>query len=159
MISFSPMAPHDTQLWLEESAEAYAAESAKASGISHTEALAKTRALLADLLPRGVNTDGHLFRWVEDGAERIGKLWVGPRPGDDQVVHIWDIEIDTEFQGLGYGGAAIDLLTAESREKGANSLTLNVFEDNPGAKRLYERKGFRVIVSNQGQTAMSLELG
>lgn len=66
--------------------------------------------------------------------------------------------MDTAHQGHGYGGRAIDLIAGEARGKGSVSLTLNVFEFNFDARRLYERKGFASGVAVDGHIPMSRSL-
>jgi ribosomal protein S18 acetylase RimI-like enzyme len=76
----------------------------------------------------------------------------------EAVTHIWDIGVEPAHQGHGYGGRAIDLVAAEARQGGSASLTLNVFEFNSEAKRLYERKGFVAGPPVDGQIPMARSL-
>ncbi len=48
-------------------------------------------------------------------------------------------------QGQGLGGGLLRYLEAEARAAGKTRLTLDVVNSNTGARRLYERHGFRVI--------------
>jgi GNAT superfamily N-acetyltransferase len=66
-----------------------------------------------------------------------------------ELLNIHDLFVDEEFRGQGMGEAFLEWITEESRRQGFCRITLEVFDDNPGAIRLYERKGF--IGSGKGE--------
>jgi len=55
---------------------------------------------------------------------------------------IYDISIDEEHRGKGYGRALLNGLEQVAREHGLESIGLNVFAGNDYARRLYERAGY-----------------
>jgi diamine N-acetyltransferase len=59
---------------------------------------------------------------------------------------IWHMMIDWSAQGRGYGNAALDRVIDYIRTKpfgASDRVALTCNRDNPAARRLYERKGFR----------------
>jgi ribosomal protein S18 acetylase RimI-like enzyme len=70
------------------------------------------------------------------GGERAGLLTY--RAGDD-----WEIvTLNAVVQGTGAGGALIDALQALAAGSGARRLWLVTTNDNTGALRFYQRRGF-----------------
>ena len=59
---------------------------------------------------------------------------------------IWHMMIDTSAQGRGFGSAALDRVIEYIRTKpfgDSDRVALTCNRDNPSARKLYERKGFR----------------
>jgi len=56
--------------------------------------------------------------------------------------HIGIIAVDESAEGQGVGRALMDAAAGWARERGFHRLTLNVFQGNARARRLYERAGF-----------------
>ena len=60
----------------------------------------------------------------------------------------WHIEVMAvlpEYQGQGLGKEFIEIAKVQGRDNGFDKLSLHVFEANQGARRLYERCGFKAI--------------
>ncbi len=74
---------------------------------------------------------------IESNGEKIGRLLVAR---DGGKTHLIDIFVRSDFRGRGAGGRVLEMLKAE-----AESVSLRVFIDNRGARRLYERHGFRDV--------------
>lgn len=55
------------------------------------------------------------------------------------------IVVHGDYRGRGIGRKLLGELAAYAREKRYQSIRLDVIDTNPGAKRLYERVGFRVV--------------
>ncbi|MCB1233594.1 MAG: GNAT family N-acetyltransferase [Verrucomicrobiae bacterium] len=70
-----------------------------------------------------------------------------------EAIFLREIALLPEWQGRGIGGAIIRDLIAEGDEK-AVPVRLNVMKSNTGARRLYERLGFRRI----GETETHFQL-
>lgn len=60
-------------------------------------------------------------------------------------VHLLNLSVAADCQGVGRGGEMLDWLTADAARRGARSMLLEVRPSNLRALRLYERKGFRQI--------------
>ena len=59
-------------------------------------------------------------------------------------IHINNVAVRPAFRGRGLGSALLHHVLAEARRLGAHRATLEVRSSNQGARRLYERLGFRV---------------
>jgi GNAT superfamily N-acetyltransferase len=68
-----------------------------------------------------------------------------------------DIQIDAEYQGKGYGAAAIANLIAIARMREARVIELKVFQCSP-AHRLYRRVGFIIESEDDRFYYMSLPI-
>ena len=61
-------------------------------------------------------------------------------------IHIGRFLINPELTGKGLGKRAlVEFINLIFQEKDVNSITLNVFDYNVGAKKLYEKVGFKVV--------------
>ena len=61
-------------------------------------------------------------------------------------IHIGRFLINPELAGKGFGKRALlEFISLIFQEKNVNSITLNVFDYNVGAKKLYEKVGFKVV--------------
>jgi len=61
-------------------------------------------------------------------------------------IHIGRFLINPELTGKGLGKRALlKFINLIFQEKDVNSITLNVFDYNVGAKKLYEKVGFKVV--------------
>ena len=73
---------------------------------------------------------------------------------------IWHMMIDRSVQGRGYGSAALDRVIEYIRTKpfgDSDRVTLTCNRDNPVARRLYERKGFRATgVEDEDETELAM---
>ncbi len=82
------------------------------------------------------------FSWWLLRKVRFGQ-WVldqRARPGEAYVEFIG---VDPKGQGMGAGAALLDTGEAMARERGLDQYVLYVAVDNEGARRLYDRFGFR----------------
>lgn len=61
-------------------------------------------------------------------------------------VHIGRFLINPELTGKGLGKRAlVEFINLIFQDENVNSITLNVFDYNAGAKKLYEKVGFKVV--------------
>jgi len=112
-------------------------------GQSHTAAQQKADADMAAVLPLGLETPGHAIFVVEVDGAAVGRLWLAERAsGGRQVMFVYDVSIDPEHQGRGYGRAAMRLAEGEARARGLERIELNVFGGNDVARGLYRSLGY-----------------
>ena len=143
MVTLRPMTEAEYEhlrSWLDED---YAQDVAKAMGVSIEEGRASAQKQLGELLPNGLESEGHHF-WriiTEDGAS-VGDLWVLVEPPKERAF-IYFIGIDEPYRGKGYGRAAMQALEVAARPMGASRIDLNVFGDNPTAIHLYQSLGYQ----------------
>ncbi len=64
------------------------------------------------------------------------------RPGS---YYVCGMALLPEHRGRGLGARMLGLAREEARRRGLAEMSLIVFEQNTGAKRLYERRGFREV--------------
>jgi ribosomal protein S18 acetylase RimI-like enzyme len=55
---------------------------------------------------------------------------------------VYDIHLEKEHRGRGYGKAAMRFAEEEARRRGLDRVALNVFGRNAVARRLYESLGY-----------------
>lgn len=130
-------------------AEREYADSLRDSGaLPEAEAVEKSAADYARLLPDGFDTEGHRF-WTayddsgSDGA--VGMLWLHLVPRSEGLTAFgYDFAVREELRRSGFGRAIMVAAEAECRALGVVSVGLNVFGHNRGAQALYEQMGFEV---------------
>lgn len=67
----------------------------------------------------------------------------------DSSYYIMGVAVLPENRGKGVGTKFLELAAEKAREHGLSQLSLIVFEQNEGAKRLYERHGFYEIAREE----------
>jgi ribosomal protein S18 acetylase RimI-like enzyme len=126
--------------------DGYARQVAESGAMSWAAAVEKAAADFARLLPEGRGTPGaHLFT-AHAGDDQVGMVWLRLETGaDGRHAFVYDIEVRPEHRRAGHGRAI--MLAAEDfvRAQGAESIGLNVFGQNVGARALYEDLGYETI--------------
>jgi ribosomal protein S18 acetylase RimI-like enzyme len=112
------------------------------SGMSRKEAEANLAQNLARLFPGGSLAEGQYLGAVVVDGEDVGVLWLGLTGGESDRWWVYDVEIDEEKRGRGFGREAMQLAESFAREHGATSLGLNVFAFNSIARSLYNSLGY-----------------
>lgn len=144
-IALAPMSPEIFATWIDHSVREYAAGHVAAGNWPEEGAVERAQAEFDRLLPDGLETAGQTLWSVQNAAgQHVGMLWVGPRAGAPDALWIWDIEMEPEARGRGYGQAALEALDAWAREHGYTRIGLHVFGPNDVARRLYERTGYAI---------------
>jgi ribosomal protein S18 acetylase RimI-like enzyme len=106
------------------------------------EALAEEQT--AALLPDGKRTDAMFIVMAEvDQVGPVGYAWLALKRPDLASAWIYDIAIDEEHRGKGYGRALLNGLEQVAREHNLESIGLNVGAGSEYARRLYERAGYK----------------
>ena len=62
---------------------------------------------------------------------------------EKQVLYIWELQVCSEYQGLGLGSLIISTLELVASSLGNMTLMLTVFTNNSNARKFYERIGFK----------------
>jgi ribosomal protein S18 acetylase RimI-like enzyme len=123
----------------------YAADKAKAGEWPAERSEELAEAQTDQLLPEGTRTPGMLLLMAETKADGpVGYAWLALTGPEVARAWIYDIAIDEEQRGKGYGRALLNGLEQTALEHGCSSIGLNVFAGNDVARRLYERAGFRL---------------
>ena len=83
----------------------------------------------------------------DDAGARLGFVHL-EAPADfftrERHGHISTLVVAPDAENRGVGRALLDAAEAWGRSRGYRLLTLNVFEGNQSARRLYERAGYRI---------------
>ena len=83
--------------------------------------------------------------FVGDRLVGIAGLLVDPRVKTRHKGFIYTVYVDQAFRGLGLAAGLVDAAIAAAREAGLCFVTLTVAVGNEGARRIYERMGFRTF--------------
>lgn len=141
-VSLVPMTPERYVTWRAYSIAGYAEDNVKSGRWTEEEALAESEAAFEHYLTHGLDTpDHHLWSVVDSAGDDVGVLWVGTerRPGS---AFIYDIEMNPDRRGQGYGTATLTALDDWCRANGISTIGLHVFGFNKGAWELYKRMGY-----------------
>lgn len=141
-VSLAPMSAERYVTWHAYSVAGYAEENVKSGRWTQDEALSKSEADFKALLPDGLDSAGNQLWSVLDAAgDEVGILWIATdrKPGN---AFIYDIEMNPDRRGEGFGTATMLALEDWCRANGISSIGLHVFGHNEGAWRLYRRLGY-----------------
>jgi ribosomal protein S18 acetylase RimI-like enzyme len=138
------MLPDEFVGYLEWAIDDYAEELERNGKATGEAAKVASRASFDSLLPDGLATVGHvlLVATDPDDGERVGVLWFGPSTDDPAMAWIYDITVDEDKRGRGWGRVIMRAFEGEARARGFERAGLNVYGDNHIARRLYESLGF-----------------
>ncbi|MGP3635071.1 GNAT family N-acetyltransferase [Streptomyces sp. 24-1644] len=119
-------------------------------GVPAGQAMRKSEADHARLLPNGLSSEGvRLHVLVHDG-EAVGHIWVAryeQAPGA-WIGWVYDVEVREEYRGRGYGRALMLEAEGMALAAGVDRLGLHVFAANTPALRLYESLGYETTNHN-----------
>ena len=101
---------------------------------------------------------GRAIMWVADlnGTTIIGQLFVQLSSARTELAngtsraYIYSFRIQPPYRDKGLGTYMLQIAEKDLVERGFQWVTLNVARDNPDARRLYERLGYRVIAMEPG---------
>lgn len=143
-MNLRPPSPEEFATWSAAQLDAYIDEIVESGTLGREAAEQKGRADLAELLPEGLATPGQSVFRVEADGQAVGWLWLALRNprGEAGVGFIYDISVDDDFRGRGYGRGAMLLAEEEARRHGLRGLALNVFGQNKIARALYSSLGY-----------------
>ena len=83
--------------------------------------------------------------FVDDRLVGITGLRVQPRIKERHKGFIYSVYVDQAFRGLGLAAGLVEAAIAAAREAGLCFVLLTVAVGNDGARRIYERLGFRTF--------------
>ena len=140
-VDLRPMTAAEYDAWVPEAIAGYAADHVAAGSMPADTSLELATKEFEELLPDGLQTAEHHLLVAESEGERVGVLWLRV-PLSGAAAFVFDIEVDPQLRGRGYGRAI--MLAAESfaRDLGAKAIRLHVFGSNTVARSLYESLGY-----------------
>jgi ribosomal protein S18 acetylase RimI-like enzyme len=140
-ITFEPFPTSDLTEWIDYTRRHYIDERV-AAGDSFAEAETNANSSIERLFPNGLPAPGQLVGQLVLMAQTIGYLWIGFAGSDPRRWWVWDVMIDEQFRGLGYGRQAMELAETLARNEGALTIGLNVLGHNGVARALYTSLGY-----------------
>jgi ribosomal protein S18 acetylase RimI-like enzyme len=141
MIILQKMTSAEFKKTLVNSIESYAKEKTDSGNWKKSEAITKAKEEFATLLPQGLETENHYLYTVMDQDRAVGMIWLAKKPKDTGF--IYEIKIAPEYQGLGYGKAAMLAIEVKAKELGMKRIKLHVFGHNQTARNLYEKLAYK----------------
>jgi len=144
VVIFETMSLHEFRSWLEISIQEYAQDKARSGNVAAEKALEESTREFNELLPKGLDTEGNYIYNVvdEDSRQIVGTLWFKIRH-DQQDVFIYEIRIDEDHRGKGFGKQTMQALEVFIKDKGfPRKVSLHVFGDNDVAIQLYRSAGY-----------------
>ncbi len=86
---------------------------------------------------------GHIFIQLSGGEQRIAD--------GRKRAYLYSLRVMEMFQGQGIGTNLIHESEILARQEGFSAVTIAAAKDNPRARRLYERLGYRVFGEDEGK--------
>ena len=146
-----PMSPARFPAWLERSRGEYERDLI-VTGESEEDARRHSAESMENVFPSGGSTPHNAdFDLIDEFDRAVGYLWVGrggsggDSSGDDASWWIWDVLVDEEHRGRGFGREAMRLAEEYARSQGAKTLGLSVFAFNAAARGLYDSLGYEPV--------------
>jgi ribosomal protein S18 acetylase RimI-like enzyme len=146
-VRLDPMTPDEYHPWRAKVASGYAMAQVDEGHWAIETAQRQGWDVVEGLLPAGPATPGqHLWVARDTGTEQqVGALWIAIRTAGIGIeAFIYDIHVEDEVQGGGYGRAIMVAAAAASRALGAETVALNVHGTNERAFQLYKSLGYGV---------------
>jgi GNAT superfamily N-acetyltransferase len=101
--------------------------------------------------------DGAVLFLAEDPERTVGYAFAHPRAAPeslaiDRLLEVETVAVLAEVRGEGIGTALMEAVEGWAREGGFEHLAVSVRTANEGARRLYERRGFRSLYETMYST-------
>ena len=146
--------------YIKKAIQQYAEEVAKSRGIDLDKALQLTNEEFNTLLPNGLKSENqYLNTIINDENEHIGIMWFSTESNHgENEAFLYDIEINKEYRGKGYGHESMKLLESKVKELNLDSIGLHVFLHNEIAYSLYNKIGYQEIKRGKAGVIMKKTL-
>ena len=142
-LALRPLRADEFDAWAKHVTELYAVDIAENGDTSRAVAEQKAVDDMAEILPAGLATPGHLIFALDHAGTTVGTLWLAEREvSGRQAIFVYDIEVDAAFRGRGFGRAAMLLAEEQALALGIHRIELNVFGGNTTARNLYLSLGY-----------------
>ena len=146
MVKFVELRREEFDSWRTSAIRDYAKDMVAAGRWSEDDAVQKSEAVFSELLPEGTSTkNNYLYSIVDQSLSRkVGTIWYAVRQeGKRRSAFVYDFLIFEEFRRKGYATLALHQLEEKVRGMGLDTISLNVFAHNLGARELYNKVGYR----------------
>jgi ribosomal protein S18 acetylase RimI-like enzyme len=143
-VTLRAMSDDEFALWLPSMRDRYADDIARDFGASTADARKKASVDLEKLFPGDRPVEGQFVFVIEADGAAVGDLWLAERETElGRGLWVYDVHVDEEHRGRGYGKAAMRLAETEARRHSLSAVFLNVFGGNEVARNLYRSLGYR----------------
>lgn len=110
---------------------------------------------------------GRAIMWIAEmePVGLVGQLFVQLISGRPELAdgayrgYIYGFRVKLAYRSQGIGTQMMEVAENDLLKRGFRWVTLNVGHDNPEARRLYERLGYRVVAEEPGQWSYQDEYG
>ena len=143
MIHFEPITNEKFQDYWKYSVESWTRDMQRAGLIKGEITFEEAERDVRKFLPDGLSTGGHHIMNIVDDGEVVGTIWYEVRDRVMREAYLWDIFIDENRRGMGYGKEAMRELEESVRKEGAGRIQFNVFGFNSVARNLYLKMGYQ----------------
>lgn len=149
VVEFRRIAEKDFPEFIRFETEGYARTVARNFKRGLEEARMMAEQQVKSLLVDGSKTKGHLILEALDKetGEVVGHLWVNADE-DKKRAFLYDIVVLERFRGTGYGRSIMNLLHADLKQMGMETVELHVFAENSAALDLYRKQGYNMVSCN-----------
>jgi ribosomal protein S18 acetylase RimI-like enzyme len=152
-VRLRPITAEEFPAFVAASKAGYAHDIEVHGGQTRQAAQEKADADFPAVLPQGMETPGHSIFIVEADGAAVGRLWLAERPlGGRRVLFVYDVSIEPDHQGRGYGRATMTLAEEKARARGIGRIELNVFGGNDVARNLYRSLGYQETSVQMGKS-------
>ena len=142
-VELRPMRDDEFDRWLPRVRAGYAENMIEHAGMPEEAAHAKAAADTTSVFPDDALVPEQSVYVLEVEGDPVGVLWVAERDIDGlPVLWIYEIQVDEELRGRGYGREAMLLAEVEARRRRIDRVALNVFGGNEVARNLYRSLGY-----------------
>lgn len=123
------------------------------------------RRLYAEAYRRSEAGEAVLWVAVDPDLGIVGQLFVHMRSERKELAdgrnraYIYGFRVRPAYRNQGIGSLLLDIAEHDLKQRGFRWTVLNVARDNPDARRLYERRGYRVIGGDPGRWSYIDERG
>jgi len=127
------------------------------SGVEDAATIAEKKVIGEFFPERKLNDKQFVFHIkAKDVKAIVGCIWLAARGNNE--LRVADIHINEAHRRLGYGMAAMNVAHEFAIRKGFSLMSLNVFDENVNAKKMYTRLGYEVIEEGNGRSEMQKKL-
>ena len=146
MVKLVPMDEEAFSRYMNWSVKNYADEKVKAGNWPLEGSLERSREEFNKLLKNGLRTENNYLYTAMDGDRDVGILWIAimKHDGVNETIWIYDIVVNENMRGKGYGYQIMNALEEKARELNQSSISLHVFGHNTPAIELYKKCGYGI---------------
>lgn len=142
MLDFKPMSRDEFSAYWKYSVGSWKRDMDNAGLIEKGISYEKAEEYVKKFLPNGIDSPGHHLMHIVDDKETVGSIWFEIRDRGVREAYLWDIIINENYRGKGYGTNAMRRLEQFIKKEGAERISLNVFGSNTVARNLYVKMGY-----------------